>query len=322
MLNKNITGRLGNQMFQYAAVRSFQEKYCKDDIINLDFQDVYNHLDDDFTFEILKFKIKKCRKTKMKKNFIQRIIIDYLFVVKVFFIIYSKFDKRENFIQMIYKYELKHQPFFNKFGLYIMRCGYSDFKNSNVKNKVFLGTFESSKYFDNIRNILLDEFTPKYDVLEKNKILLEDINNSESVCITIRRGDFVSNKKFKNKYYICTPSYFERGIEEIKKRVKKPKFFIFSDDIEWCKNNLKLPKNCVFESGDDPVYEKLRLMYSCKHFVISNSTFSWWAQYLSRNKDKVVIAPSRWQNNSYHHDFNGGNMDIYEKGWILINIDD
>jgi hypothetical protein len=113
--------------------------------------------------------------------------------------------------------------------------------------------------------------------------------------------------------YFESAKYFEIIREQIKKKVKNPVFFTFSDDIEWVRNNMNFGDNTkiYYESGNDPVWEKLRLMYNCKHFVISNSTFSWWAQYLSRNKDKIVIAPSRWRNYD-------SVLGIYELHWILV----
>ena len=95
------------------------------------------------------------------------------------------------------------------------------------------------------------------------------------------------------------------------KLVKKPQYIVFSDDVEWCKNNMHFPKNTIYESGNDPIWEKIRLMYSCKHFIISNSTFSWWAQYLSNNKNKIVIAPKKWNNFEYSEL-------IYDDKWILL----
>lgn len=99
----------------------------------------------------------------------------------------------------------------------------------------------------------------------------------------------------------------------MKQKVRNAKFFVFSDDIEWVKENMNFPEDSVFESGNDPVWEKLRMMYSCKHFIISNSTFSWWAQYLSRNSEKVVIAPNKWRNK-------GVWQDIYQENWNIIKI--
>ena len=76
-------------------------------------------------------------------------------------------------------------------------------------------------------------------------------------------------------------------------------FFLFSDDVEWVKENIYTGCETYCEDGTDPVWEKLRMMSSCKHFIISNSTFSWWAQYLSTYKNKIVISPCRWFNNDF-----------------------
>lgn len=84
--------------------------------------------------------------------------------------------------------------------------------------------------------------------------------------------------------------------EGIKRRVAKPVFILFSDDMDWVRENVRIDAECHYESGADPVWEKLRLMYSCRHFIIPNSTFAWWAQWLSRSEDKVVVSPERWFN--------------------------
>lgn len=296
MINLKIRGRLGNQMFQYAAALSIREKLKDKNKINVDFSTVYQY---GFTNELKNFNVSKMNESNLKLSLYQYILIIKFKLVRVLFP--KKVEKE--------KMKLEEK------GLIYQEYGYHDIKlNKNCKNTMVSGFFECPKYFDNVKEQIQEEFQPINPPIEKNKKLYEEIEKSESVCVTIRRGDFLSDK-YKDNFYVCTPDYFKKGIEILSKKVKNPKFFVFSDDIEWCKNNLKfLPKGTMYESGDDPAWEKLRLMYSCKHFIISNSTFSWWAQYLCRNKNKKVVAPSRWYNT-------GDNKDIYEDNWILIDID-
>ncbi len=315
MISKHIIGRLGNQMFQYAAVRAFQIKYRPNEKIQLDFSEVYKRDDEDYKEEITNFNIQNIKKGRIKLSIRQKIVINLLNGIKIFNLIFYK----KKYTKKLYRIEKKIQDFLNKNGVYSFRLGYYNFKNCKCKNVCFYGTFESPKYFDDIKEILQEEFTPKYGIIEKNKKIYELINNTESVCVTIRRGDFISNEDVRKNLYICTPEYFSNGIKLMKKLVPNAKFFVFSDDVQWCKENMKFPQGTVFESGNDPVWEKLRMMYSCKHFIISNSTFSWWAQYLSRNKNKVVIAPDIWTNDSYK-EFNEL-LDIYEDNWNLIHIE-
>lgn len=175
------------------------------------------------------------------------------------------------------------------------------------------GCFEDAIYFDDIRDILLSEFAPKKPMLEKNKKMVQDIQKTNSVCLSVRRGDFESNADVKRLQSVCDRKYFEVAIEAIKKNIENPVFFMFSDDIEWVKNNIRTECVTYYEDETDLVREKLRLMSACKHFIVSNSTFSWWIQYLSVNENKVVVSPSRWFNNNYVSPLIG-------KDWIMISV--
>ena len=318
MIQKHMIGRLGNQMFQYAAVRAFQLKYRPNDKILLDFSEVYERDSVGYREELSDFNISEIIKGKLKMKLFQKILNNFLNFNKFLYYLRNGFKYSLKYNQKLYKFENKIQNRINKFGLYSFRLGYFPFKDSKSKIISFYGTFESSKYFDDIKQVLQDEFTPKYGILKKNEELYNKIEKTNSVCITIRRGDFISNNEYKKNLYVCDEKYFKKAIDIIQKKIDNPVFFVFSDDIEWCKKNMKFPKNTYFESGDDPVWEKLRMMYSCKNFIISNSTFSWWAQYLSRNDDKVVIAPSRWGNLEYKG--NNIKIDIYDDNWILIDV--
>ncbi|HEM5138441.1 TPA: alpha-1,2-fucosyltransferase, partial [Streptococcus suis] len=208
-------------------------------------------------------------------------------------------------------YQDKWYPLLNKSGIYWFRHGFYELFQSKATNKFLSGNFEAPNFFEEYRDILIEEFTPKYPPIEKNKEIYAAISSTNSVCITIRRGDYENDSEIKKLHSVCDKNYFQKAIEIMKEKVNEPVFFMFSDDIEWVKKNIDTGATTYYEDGDDPVWEKLRMMSSCKHFIISNSSFSWWSQWLSSNLGKIVISPSKWYNNDYM-------SPLIDESWIRI----
>lgn len=317
MIYVEMYGRLGNQMFRYAFARAMQELYKNEDIV-LSFNQINKIKSNNLNefgwedtlqyFNVKPYKIyeKKGKVILNESNLVQR------FICIFYYLGLKRFNIEEKVEQ--YRYSLKYMNIMNKLGVYWLREGYYNFSSCNMKNKFISGSFEDARYFEEIREKLLLEFTPKYEELSKNRKLYEIINTSNSVCVTIRRGDFISIEENKKLHYICNENYFYKAMDIIKEKIKEPRFVIFSDDIDWVKKNMNFKYDVIYEDGNDPIWEKLRLMYSCKNFIISNSTFSWWAQYLSRNNNKIVISPSKWFNNEFK-------SNLIDNKWILLDVD-
>jgi hypothetical protein len=169
------------------------------------------------------------------------------------------------------------------------------------KLKPFLNYFEdyfqSEKYFLDCKDEILKEFQ------FKEKLQVPEGN---SAAIHIRRGDYV---KFANIHLVCTPFYYESAIAYIQRKVEKPIFYVFSDDIEWCKENVKIPEPCFYiDNLNKPSSHDMQLMSLCKHNIISNSTYSWWAAWLNQNPGKIIIAPDKWFADSRETDIYTDNM--------------
>lgn len=313
MIQLKISGRAGNQLFQYATVYSYMKENNIDDDLYISFEELERKKTDTKTFcDTLKFFNVQQYKTinKIKMTMLQK-ILDFGYKVNIKLIrifrkiIRSSMQSRDyEFIDRIWHKILNYN------GLYYYMPTNRKFYKSKKNNIIFYGSFESEKFFEKYKDDIYNMFTPIQGEMFENEKLYEIIKNTNSVCVTIRRGDFLL-EKFRKQFYICTPEYFEKAIDEIDKRVEEPQFVVFSDDVDWCKKNMKFPKETVFESGNDPIWEKIRLMYSCKNFIISNSTFSWWAQFLSRNQKKVVIAPKEWNRFEFVNP-------IYNSEWYLI----
>jgi len=312
MIYVEMRGRLGNQLFKYAMARKMQIQRHNKDEICMSYDKVYSEKSkySGWTNDLINFNItNSCFEYKDKKNFVFKNGNNFC---KLYYVKNKILQKLFNDDIKFNKYLLSKQSIFNRHGFYQSPKGFIPFSESGEKNIFLFGSFQSSRYFDSIRSVLIKEFTPIIPRLEKNKKLYDIIENNESVCVSIRRGDYISVPKFKKICDICDLSYFIEAISIFNNILSNPKFIIFSDDIEWAKDQMSYMDNVFFEDGDDPVWEKLRLMYSCKNFVLSNSSFSWWAQYLSRNPSKKVISPQKWYRDGHF-------SDLIENDFIRLN---
>jgi hypothetical protein len=191
-----------------------------------------------------------------------------------------------------------------------------------VPKSIYLDDWFARPYnFGNIREVLLSEIVPNA-LSEASKNWQDEIENTNSVSIHIRRGDFVSNPHFHN----LPVSHYINAINYIKARVHSPSFFVFTDDLEFVKNELSHLDNICFVDSNNQKQnsystygdlEDLYLMSKCKHNIIANSTFSWWGAWLNNNPKKIVIAPKAWFNNKEAQViYNKGNLVPAE--WIKM----
>jgi hypothetical protein len=162
---------------------------------------------------------------------------------------------------------------------------------------VFLdGWWQSELYFREHRDLMLSELSFRERPDAVNQGWLEKIRGCNSVCVHVRRGDYLTDEFIHRVIGVCSLEYYQAAFSAIRESVSSPEFFVFSDDPEWTRQNLPVPEPRHFISHNCGVsdHEDLRLMSACKHFIIANSTFSWWGAWLSTFAQKQVIAPKRW----------------------------
>ena len=183
------------------------------------------------------------------------------------------------------------------------------------KNTYLEGYFQSEKYFLNHRKQLVLDFCIDPNQLDNG--FVEKIKNSESVGIHFRQGDYSDKKVANERHGICSIDYYKKSIELIQKKMKTTlSFFVFSDNISFAKEQLKkISADFTFieNAGPEGYIKDFSMMKICKHQIIANSTFSWWAAWLNENSDKIVIAPQRWLN-----DIRIETMDVIPESWIKI----
>lgn len=273
-----LEGGLGNQFYQYATAMALAKKESAE-LVVLDRTDSpkdnrrHNHLG-----------LFNC--TAKKASYFQQKISRLFFVKK--FNIGKIIRKKTSGI----------------FPVTIVRDPESGFHPDLLKGSsgtvLLLGYWQSFKYFEVFKEVLIKEFSLKAPPLTKENIdLLEKITASQSVAIHIRRGDYVDIAFFLENFGTCSLGYYQNAFNYLNQRIKELEFFIFSDDPEWAEVNLSfIPRATVVKNNlGVSDYEDFRLMKECKHFIIANSSFSWWAAWLGESQSKIVISPSTWFKN-------------------------
>lgn len=309
-------GGIGNQMFIYAAARAEQLRSPEEKVLLVYDKQAHEVRKSLYRFDLTSLNISEglILKDECFENVINACGIERLTASaarKIVARLMEKSDSFENAVLTVC------QPIFNLFGSYCVGQKAQKVKRYLTKDLICEGYFQSASYFDDYRSDIQRELRVKTAPPPEKMWLLDKIHNSVSVCVHVRRGDYDRLTQFQ----VCTVQYYNIAIKKILDMVNDPTFFVFSDDINWCINNIDWPKNTVFASENESKDESafcspfidLQMMYECKHFVISNSSFSWWAQYLSFNDKKVVIAPDRWKLNKVV-------KDIYQDNWITVKV--
>ena len=177
------------------------------------------------------------------------------------------------------------------------------------------GYWQSEKYFAADRERLLDELAFRAPAASELEPMLTRLGAESSVCVHVRRGDYVSTPYGVSNYATCTLDYYRAAMAHISDRVAGAKFYLFSDDPPWLRANFLPSENLVIASGaaGRRDLDEFRLMMNCRHFIIANSSFSWWAAWLGRQPDKIVVAPRQWYCSSKFTD-----EDLVPEHWVRL----
>lgn len=177
------------------------------------------------------------------------------------------------------------------------------------------GYWQSEKYFADCAELLRRDFTPTPPLEPENAVFAAQIDEVNAVSLHVRRGDFANFARSIEFHGTCSLDYYRRAIEYLSSHVEVPHFFVFSDDWEWTRDNLRseFPMTIVNANRADRGYRDLQLMARCRHHIIANSTLSWWGAWLNPSREKIVVAPTRWFNNA-----GADTRDLIPAAWVRL----
>lgn len=269
MIVAYLQGGLGNQLFQYAFGRYLSHKHCTDLLLDLDWFSSPRPGETIRSLDLVFFQINASCACE---------------------------DQQERWK----KYRSRYVKYFSFFQpLRLIREASSrrieSFKSS-PDNSYLFGFWQSETFFLEIRHLLLSELIPSQALDHSALLLDQEMQASQSISIHVRRGDYVSSKSASAFHGTCSLAYYQQAIQLLSDRFDNPVFYIFSDDIDWCRNNLvfRYPSIFVPDFVASKSWQDLWLLSRCKNHIIANSSFSWWGAWLSQNPDKVVVAPRQW----------------------------
>jgi hypothetical protein len=271
MIIVKLMGGLGNQMFQYAFGKVLET--------NLKQKVLY-----DKSWFYLDF----AKANMTPRNFelaTFSLSLNYIDPTGLFFR-----NKQHSWLTIL-KQRLKRKIVCNK----IYEKSFS-LEQLKTKSNLYLeGYWQNPQYFERIKENILKDFSFPELKNPEDADLHDQISTSKSVAVHIRRGDYINNPTTNQHHGICSFEYYKKAAELIVSKLPNAKFFLFTDDPEFVKNNFGFISNAtVVSNSTRSDIDELNLMHLCKHFIIANSSFSWWGAWLSQNPEKIVIAPKQW----------------------------
>lgn len=285
---------LANRMFQYAFYLSLKEKGYITKIADNSIVKELKHEDVSITSIFKNVQYDKASKLQILlmgggNDIFSRIMRNRL---KIYSPFYERTSAQDGFRKELF--EIKHSAFHS-------------------------GVFQSEKYFEGIKENVKEAFTFTPFSIGKNADLQQKMQNENSVAIHIRKGnDYLNGKPYKNT---CGIDYYINAINLIKSKIKKPIFYVFTDNPLWVNSNLKKYINYILVDWNPAIghgnHYDMQLMSSAKHNIIANSTYSWWGAWLNNNPDKIVIAPNNWFNPEIK-DFYKKDLNIIPDKWIKL----
>jgi hypothetical protein len=293
MIYAMLNGGLGNQLFQYAAARALAIKHQTQVVL------------DDYLLQS-----------------VQKKVTSRVYELNNFNVECSLADSR----RLVWERRITRFPkMFHKLTKRRVYCETSrgfDYRVKSLPDDVYLrGYWQSYRYFSDIKPELIKEISINRTHSPYVAKLLQGTFSTDSVAVHVRRGDYVSLENAAKFHGVLSVDYYIKASSIINKVVKTPLYFIFSDDIRWCKEHLIQHINNVLFVGDElqmQPWEDFDLMKNCKHHIIANSSFSWWSAWLSMETnygmDRVVIAPKQWYANQ-KTDFTA---DRIPEDWIIL----
>lgn len=264
MIVIRLMGGLGNQMFQYAMGRKLSLKWKQE----LYFDDSAFEQDGERNYALGMYNVKMIRAPQMQL---------------------SKYHKIRTIIFRIRKYVN-----ITRLAGFQLEKGEFAFE-SYRQAKYYEGYWQNERNFDSIKEVLQGELVYTGKLTEIQKRIISQMQQENSVAVHVRRGDYLSEKN--RDTYVCVPiEYYQRAIAYMQDKMGQISLYVFSDDIAWCRQNFASYENITYvdDAISDNANIDCEMMRNCRHFIIGNSTFSWWPAWLAKSEDKIVIAPKRW----------------------------
>jgi hypothetical protein len=278
MIVVKLKGGLGNQMFQYAVGRELQRRSGGDLVLDL---------------------------TLLLDRYPRRNVVcrDYdldIFRIQPRFTLLSQLALRMPVPQLYMRGASALVRLQDRLGLRRYISDPISFLEDvlHARDNVYLdGYWQSPKYFAGSEAILRREFEIKQPLSSAGERVAAQMASTDSICVNVRRADYVTLQASIDTHGFVGREYYDQGILQIAPQLKNPHIFITSDDVEWCRENLRFKYPTTVLGHEYKGYkfgEYLTLMARCKHFLIPNSSFAWWAAWMSVSENKIVVCPKTW----------------------------